>query len=210
MGLSGDTMRFVEDVFRSVWGRVLCVVLGVACVGSLAALLVSDGVTALWQVAPPLALVVGACWAIFWRPAVVVHDGGVRIVNVFRTVELPWPSIERVDTKYALTLYTAYGRFTAWAAPAPGAHEAVRSTRSDAHHLPDSAWTNEGSRPGDLPSTASGSAASLIRRRWETLRKAGHLENPRLERARPPIRWHLAQIAVGATLLGVSILGLLI
>jgi len=203
-------MRTVEDVFRPMWGRVLCVAPAIGCAVSLLALVISDGASALWQGGPPLALAAGACWAIFWRPAVVVNDGGVRLVNVFRTVELPWPSIQRVETKYALTLYTAYGRYTAWAAPAPGAHDAVRSTRSDAHHLPDSAWTSEGSRPGDLPSTASGSAASLIRRRWDVLRKEGHLDDPRLERDRPPIRWHLAQVAVGATLLALSVLGLLI
>ena len=200
-------MRIVEAVFRPMWGRVLCVAVAIACLVSLIALVASDGMTALWRATPPLALVTGACWAIFWKPAVVVHDGGVRLVNVFRTVDLPWPSIIRVDTKYALTLYTAYGRFTGWAAPAPGAHEAVRSTRHDAEQLPESAWSSEGSRPGDLPSTASGSAALLIRRRWEELRKAGHLDEPRLERESTPITWHVASIGSGVVLLGISALG---
>ena len=80
----------------------------------------SDGPSALWRAGPWLALVAGACWALFWRPEVVVDDGGVRLVNVSRTIDVPWPSIQAVDTKWALTLITAYGRFTGWAAPAPG------------------------------------------------------------------------------------------
>ena len=38
---------------------------------------------------PWLALVVGACWALFWRPCVVVDDAGVRLVNPFRTIDVP-------------------------------------------------------------------------------------------------------------------------
>ena len=89
-----------------------------------------DGPSALWRAGPWLALVAGSCWALFWRPEVVVDDGGVRLVNVFRTIDVPWPSIQAVDTKWALTLITAYGRFTGWAAPAPGMHEAVRAHRA--------------------------------------------------------------------------------
>ena len=203
-------MAAVDEVFRPQWGRVLCVIVGAICAISLVTLIATDGVSAAWSAGPALVLVTGACWALFWRPAVVVHDGGVRLVNVFRTIELPWPSIERVDTKWALTLYTVYGRFTGWAAPAPGMQESVRNTRRDSQHLPESAWTSEGSRPGDLPSSSSGGAALLIRRRWEALRKAGHLDEPRLEWDRPPITWHLRQLAIGIGLIGLSVAGLVL
>lgn len=196
----------VEEVFRPAWARVLTVLVALASTTSLVVLSFTNGWDA-WLAAPPLALVVGACWALFWRPAVVVSDGGVRLVNVLRTIALPWPSIERVDTKWALTLFTVYGKFTAWAAPAPGAHEAVRGTKRDAHLLPDSAWTPEGSRPGDLPSTASGSAALSIRRRWDALRKAGHLDEPRLEWERPPVTWHVGMLLGGGVLVVLTALG---
>ena len=56
----------------------------------------------------------------------------MHLVNVLRTIDLPWPAIQLVDTKWALTLVTAYGKFTAWAAPAPGGMaSARRMTRSD-------------------------------------------------------------------------------
>ena len=98
-------MAAMEDVFRPAWGRVLSVLVAVVCAASLVVLAVADGWEA-WRAVPPLALVAGACWALFWRPAVVVSDGGVQIVNVLRTIVLPWPAIERVDTKWALTLFT--------------------------------------------------------------------------------------------------------
>jgi hypothetical protein len=203
-------MGGVREVFRPAFGRVLCAAIGVVCLVAMVALVATVGPSALWRAGPWLALVAGSCWAFFWRPEVVVDDGGVRLVNVFRTIDLPWPSIQAVDTKWALTLITAYGRYTGWAAPAPGVHEAVRATGRDAEHLPKSAWSSEGIRPGDLPSSSSGSAALLIRRRWEQLRDAGYLDDPVLEHATPPVTWHRTTIAAGIGLAVLALVGLLV
>jgi hypothetical protein len=89
-------------------------------------------------------------------------------------------------------------------------HEAVRATSRDAEHLPASAWSSEGIRPGDLPSSPSGSAALLIRRRWEQLRDAGHLDDPRLEHEAPPVTWHRTTIASGIGLAALCVIGLLV
>jgi hypothetical protein len=188
---------------------VLSVVVGTICGGVLVALVIADPTSAL-RAAPWLLLVAGACWAVFWRPEVVVDDSGVRLVNVTRTIDLPWPSIQAVDTKYALTLITAYGRFTGWAAPAPGALAARRATKQDTMHLPASTAAPGGIRPGDLPTSASGSAALLVRRHWERLRDDGFLDDPRLERAAPPITWHRLTLGVGAGLLVLAVVGLLV
>jgi Bacterial PH domain len=203
-------MDGVREVFRPATSRVLCVAIGGICVVAMVALVATDGPSALWRAGPWLALVAGSCWALFWRPEVVVDDGGVRLVNVFRTIDLPWPSIQAVDTKWALTLITAYGKFTGWAAPAPGRHEAVRATSHDAKHLPASAWSSDGIRPGDLPSSPSGSAALVIRRRWEQLRDAGYLDDPRLEHDKPPVTWHGTTIACGVGLAALSMVGLMV
>ena len=96
----------------------------------------------------------------FWRPEVVVDDGGVRLVNVTRTIDLPWPSIQAIDTKWALTLITAYGRSPAGPRPAPGALAGRDATKQDTQHLPASTASAGGIRPGDLPTSASGSAAA--------------------------------------------------
>ncbi len=203
------TWTRVHDVFRPWFGRALTIAVGCICAVSLVALVASDGVRAVWQVGPWLALVAGACWATFWRPEVMVDDGGVRLVNVLRTVHVPWPAIQAIDTKWALTLITAYGRFTAWAAPAPGVHQAVRATRHDAEHLPMSALRGNGIRPGDLPSSPSGDAALTIRRRWEHLRDAGFLDDPRLEHEQVPMAWHVRTIVGAAVLVVLGTVSLL-
>jgi len=92
-------MEGVREVFRLGYGRVLCVAIGAVCTVVMVALVVSAGPSALWRAGPWLALVAGSCWALFWRPEDVVDDAGVRLVNVFRTIDLPWPSIQAVDTK---------------------------------------------------------------------------------------------------------------
>lgn len=185
---------------------MLTITIAAICTIVLVAVVTRDGPGDGISVAPWLALVTGACWAIFWRPHVAVSDGGVRLVNVLRTIELPWPAIQAIDTKWALTMITAYGKFTAWAAPAPGARTAARASRADTRHLPSSTYTGEGIRPGDLPTSPSGEAAAIIRNHWEKLRDAGHLDDPRLEHERVPIHWHVRTLAAGA---GLTALGLL-
>ncbi len=199
----------VHEVYRPWFGRMLTIAIGSICVVAAVTLLWRNGLRQFLQVAPWLALVAGACWAAFWRPRVEVSDGGVRLVNVFRTIDLPWPSIEAINTKWSLGLVTAYGTFTAWAAPAPGVRGTVRAARSDVQRLPPSAVVAGGIRPGDLPSSASGEVAVLIRTQWEALRDAGHLDDPRLERQRAPITWHITIVAAGAGLAILGIVGLL-
>ena len=153
-------------------------------------------------------LVPAVVWALYGRPAVIISDGGVELRNVARTVHLPWPAIQRIDTKYALTLYTAYGPYSAWAAPAPSRTAASHATRSVMQHQPESAYASGGLRPGDLAGTASGDAAQYIRRRWEALRDAGHLDDPRLERERPRARWNLGPALLVLGLVVASVVSL--
>jgi Bacterial PH domain len=187
---------------------VLSAAIAAICAFALLLVAVEAGVSGAVRAAPWLVLVAGICWALFWRPCVVIDDGGVHLVNVFRTIDLPWPSINAIDTKWALRLYTAYGRYTAWAAPAPGVHERLRATRQDAQHLPPDTYSGEGIRLGDLPTTPSGNAALLIRRRWHELREAGYLDNPRLERDRPVVTWHVGTISAGVAVAVLCVLAL--
>jgi Bacterial PH domain len=189
---------------------VLSVAIGAICAVALVLVAVEYGLSGLLRAAPWLVLVAGTCWALFWRPCVVVDDGGVHLVNVFRTIDLPWPSINAVDTRWALRLHTAYGRFTAWAAPAPGVHETLRATRQDTKHLPADTYSGEGIRIGDLPTSPSGNAALIVRRRWQELRAAGYLDSPRLERERPVVKWHRALIAAGVVLVVLAVLGVVL
>lgn len=189
--------------FRPWFGQVLTGVIGAIGAVSFVAFTWQQGLGTGLRALPFLALATAVCWALFWRPCVTVDTAGVTLVNVTRTIRLPWPSIQAVDTKWALTLITAYGRFTAWAAPAPGAAHVVRNdARREARNLPASTFGPDGIRPGDLPTSPSGGAALMIRERWERLRDAGHLDDPRLEFDRPPVRWH---VEVGAALMALVI-----
>jgi hypothetical protein len=196
-------------VFRPSFGRGLAVTIAVLCAVAFVLSLRDTGFAAVWQIGPWLALVVLVVWATYWNPQVGVDDAGVHVVNVFRTIDLPWPSIQRVDTKWALKLVTAYGDFTAWAAPAPGGIATARAAaRGDLKNLPESTYGPGGSvRPGDVPSSPSGAAAAVVRRRWEELRDAGYLDDPKLESDRPPISWHWPVIGAMAGLLVLGLLG---
>lgn len=199
-------MSLETALFRPRFGRGLTIAIAVLALVGLVLAALEAPATAL-RYGPTFALVVVTVWAFLGRPAVVVSDAGVELRNVLRTIELPWPSIERIDTKYALTLYTAYGVYAAWAAPAPSRVQVLNAAPDDTRHLPESSYIGGGIRPGDLAGTASGDAAAHIRRRWEELRDAGYLDAPRLERDRPRVQWHvlpalgvaaLAAIAVAA------------
>lgn len=186
--------------YRPGFGRALAVAALVLGVLVLVAGLVTDPWAAL-RMLPAVALVVYCVWAAYWWPTVVVSPAGVELRNITRTIFLPWPAIQRIDTKWALTLFTAYGSYSAWAAPAPGRSLIGRSGtmdrpggdtmfRSEAAGLPESARHGNTIRAGDLPGSSSGQAAMIVRRRWEELRDAGMLDNARLERPEPVIRWH--------------------
>lgn len=190
--------------YRPAFGRVLAVVVATACGVGLVTALVTDPGALLPSLAPMLLAVV-AVWAAYWRPAVIVSPAGVELRNVTRTIELPWPSIKRVDTRFALTLHTAYGDYAAWAAPAPSRARVAMSGPDDVAHLPSSSAGPGGTvRPGDLTSAASGQAALLVRTRWEELRDAGLLADPRLEHSRPRVRWHVGTLAAIVVLIAAT------
>ena len=192
-----DAADVVE--FRPGFGRGMTWVTGALCAVALGATAWGAPHEGL-RVAPVLAFVSTAVWALFGRPAVVVTPAGVEVRNVLRTIDLPWPSIQRIDTKYALTLFTTYGSYAAWAAPAPSRARTLQAGPDEVARTSEARAV--GVRPGDLANSASGQAAAYIRRRWDELREAGVLDRPRLERDRPRVQWHVATI-VAAAVLGV-------
>ncbi|WP_077489974.1 PH domain-containing protein [Sinomonas mesophila] len=132
----------------------------------LAVTLTTAGLAGL-RFAAPLALLAAGGWVLFWRPGVLVSDAGVELRNPFRSVGVPWDALAHVDTKYALTLITDHGRFTAWAAPAPGVWGARNARPEHLDGLPETTYGPARSvRPGDLRHTDSGQAAALVRTRW--------------------------------------------
>ncbi|NUP75840.1 MAG: PH domain-containing protein [Sinomonas sp.] len=154
------------DVFKARSNKTLAILLWALAAFGLVVTIAQSGPAGLRFISP-LALMAYAGWALFWRPAVVVSNSGVELVNPLRRVAVPWEALAFVDTKYALTLVTGSGRFTAWAAPAPGVLGARHARPEHLTGLPDSTYGPSHSvRPGDLSHTVSGQAALLVRRRW--------------------------------------------
>ena len=198
--------------YRPGFGRALAIAAAVIAALALGVSVISHPAET-WRFIPPVALVVVAIWAAYWWPAVIVAPSGVSVKNILRTIDLPWPAIQRIDTRFALTLYTAYGSYSAWAAPAPGRAEVARSGaksvfREHSRGLPESTVVAGTMGPGDLPNSPSGAAAMLVRSRWEELRDAGLLDDPRLERSRPVVHWHWGTIAALALLAVASVVTL--
>lgn len=199
-------MRFQPASFRPAFGRVLTIVIAVIAVGALAGYLVAGDVLGLLRSGWWLLLMAAVVWALFWMPAVEVLEHAVIIRNPLSTWTVPWPAIQRIDTKWALTLFTERGRIEAWAAPASGRYT-VFTLGPDDTKVSESARVAGAIRPGDTLSSESGAAANHIRRHWEQLRDDGLLDGgvePGTLRRTPNTR----TIVLLGALLAASLLGL--
>lgn len=195
-----------EHVLRPRAGRILAVVVMVVC-AVLAVMLVVQTPQDTVRGIPALALVAYAAWALFWAPSVRVDGDGVTLVNVFRTITIPWGRIVRIDTRYAFTLFTRRSRYAAWAAPAPGRHRLLVTDREEGKHLPESSYIAGTVRPGDLVTSDSGASAYIVRREWERRRDAGLLEESGPDTT---VRIHTVTIAVSAVLVAAVVVSVLI
>lgn len=198
-------MRFTPTTFRPLFGRVLAVIVGVVVLVGLAGVIVTGDPAALVRYAwAPLLIGVGA-FAAFWFPSISVAEHEVTVRNVFSTVHVPWPAIQRVDTKWALTLYLPGGKkVAAWASPAPNRYAAQVGPSKDARL----AAKDQGGaiRPGDLLETPSGAVAFVIRSHWDDLRESGALDSG-VEPGSVRRDWHWATIIVMSALAVATVLG---
>jgi hypothetical protein len=194
-------MRFAPTTFRPAFGRVLSVLVTAIAAAGVVGFITTGDWGGLLRYGWGLALLAVLAVALFWLPSLAIAEHEITVRNVFSTVHVPWPAIQRIDTKYALTLYTPRGKVTAWASPAPNRYASQLSASADTRL----AANGQGGsiRPGDLLNTASGAAAFVIRTHWEQLRDDGHLDNPTIEDGafRRDIHW------VMICVLGVLVLG---
>ncbi len=194
---------------RPLFGRILTVM--VWAIG--AAVIISVVVSGEWQqlrtALAPVLLLCFAVWMAFWAPRVSLSPAGVELVNLMRTRTISWPAIQRIETKYTLTLYTAVGRFSAWAAPAPSRFAVLGASRRDVRGLPDSTFSAENRIGlGDLPTSDSGLAAMQIRKAWEGYRDQGLLGT--VDGTGVTTRWHPVTIAILGVLVIVVVLGIVL
>lgn len=194
-----------STTLRSRFTRVLAVILWVLLGTIFISVLIQLDVSALLRFTPVIALVAFVLWLLLWSPSVTVAPSGVTIRNLLRTNDVTWPAIQRIDTRFALTLYTSAGSIVAWSAPAPSRFAALRSTRSELSRLPESTYSAGSIRPGDIPKSDSGLAALYVRRYYEQLRDAGYLDSGVIEGTGVVTKWLVRESLI---LLGLLVLSL--
>ncbi|MGN6425234.1 MAG: PH domain-containing protein [Leifsonia sp.] len=199
-----------REVFVSRFNRVLAVLIWAAAAALTIGLLVSVHDARLLYIVPcGLFALLG--WAMLWRPKLTVGDDGIEVVNVSRTIRIPWQALIHVDTKYALTLYTPGHKFPVWSAPAPGTASTLRATRRETKgavgrpRVADSVR-----RPGDLLSTESGAAAEVVRRRWLAQQESGAIETGLADETPVAIRWHVLTLVALLVLAAGTVAALLL
>lgn len=118
-----------------------------------------------------------AGWLVFYKPYVQVADSGIHVVNPLRTYDVPWGALVDIRTRFTCTLITPNAVVEVFAAPGPGRHVAASSTAADLRRP----GRGRGSQQlpmdvGELPRSASGTVAGVVRRRWQELVETDRLE----------------------------------
>jgi hypothetical protein len=158
-------------VFRPRGGVILAVLAIALCLAILISLVVTDGVAGLLAWSWPVVAFGWLAWLLYIRPSVTLTDGFVEIRNPLRTHRMPWGDIIDVESRYALSITTTDRRvIRAWAAPAPGARQALGTRRADVARAPGEGDTR---RPSDAEGTDSGDATALVVRALEQHRRSG-------------------------------------
>lgn len=202
-------MGFEAVTYRPTTSRVLAALTMVMCAVGVVSIAWYQPLDALrygWG----LVLLAVLAYALYWRPALIVEEHGITVVNVFRTEFVAWPAIVAIDTKWALTLRTADRTVRVWATPAPGRHRTLGLSRGDFAGIGTTArGAHESLRPSDAISTASGNLAQLIRGHWERMTETGvfaHGVDPEATRT----TWHAVTIAVVAAVAAATVIGIVL
>ena len=191
--------------FSSSYGRALTVAAGVVALGAVVAVGVQDGLDEVVRALPLAGAVVLGVWALFWRPAVVVSDGGVLVRNPLRSTHVPWPTYTGLTVQWSLVVHTTDGDVTAWAAPRSSG-TASRMRRSTGSSDDDVVATS--TKDARLHATAEDVAAA-IGDRHRALADAGFLRDAERARTaagiRPERHWHVATVVALLALVGTSV-----
>jgi hypothetical protein len=199
-----------STTLRSRFGRVLTVIVWVVLAVFLVGFVIQLDGLQLLRYTPVIVLMGYLTWLLMWSPSVTIAPQGVTVRNLIRSTVVSWPAIERIDTRFALTLYTRAGRVTAWSAPAPSRFASYRATRGELAKLPESTYLAGAIRPGDIPHSDSGLAALYVRRYWEQLRDAGYLDSGVVEGTGTVTTWlpREAFALIGLAVLAIAALAL--
>jgi hypothetical protein len=200
---SDKPLRATSDstTLRPRFGRILTVIVWAILVAFITGFVIQLDLLQLVRYVPVILLMGYLVWLLMWSPSVTIAPSGVTVRNLVRSFAISWPAIQRIDTRFALTLFTRSHKVTAWSAPAPGRFSNYRASRVDLTDLPESTYAVGAIRPGDIPQSDSGLAALYVRRYWEQLRDAGYLDSGVVEGKGVVVTWlHRETIALIATL----------
>jgi len=188
--------------FRTTFAKALTGAAVVITAVTLVYTAIEDGAAALWQAAPFILFGLALIWVLFGHPKVAIDDDGVTMVNIIRSVHVPWPRLREVQTRWSLTLETDDGDHTSWAIPASSAlGSRMRSSRS-ADQQPQAA-TN-------LSGNSADAVAQVISERFQAVQEAAPSgsEAPVSQTTRTWNIRELIVLAAGTTLLvGTALLG---
>ncbi|MBX3117124.1 MAG: PH domain-containing protein [Cryobacterium sp.] len=186
---------------------MVAIIIWILCLAGAIAVAVA-GFESAGEYLPSVALFAFIGWAGLWRPSIKVDDSAVTLVNVLSSVQIPWPAIIQIDTRYALTVVTPNHKFPATAAPAPGRLTTVFS-RKEVGRANSQVGSDGRIRPSDLPHTDSGAAAMIIRNKWERLQKEDRIEIGVADETPVTRIWHSTTIVAGCLLAALAIVALL-
>ena len=116
--------------------------------------------------------------AAYVRPKIIFFDEGLTIINPIETYTLSWKSVQGVDARLTLMIYTREKRISAWAATGPTPRQARRATRLDKIEAidPRTLGLERGVQigPADLPESDTGAAAAIARYRMVDFNRAAN------------------------------------
>lgn len=113
--MAGEPSQRTRKVFRQRTPMVVAVLFGLVAGFLLISLVVS------WAVDPDpaflawLLFAMAVIWAVFVRPSVVMEQQGVRLRNIVRDVDIPWPLVDDVDARWNVKVWVDDRAYTAWA-----------------------------------------------------------------------------------------------
>ncbi|MGY1454448.1 PH domain-containing protein [Streptomyces sp. SS8] len=108
---------YADHTYRSTMGMV-----GGTLLMALVVLLAADGIVSgegrtRWLSLAALVALVPLIFAFSLRPAVYAGRERLRVRNPFRTITLPWASVEGVRAAYSAEVFAGDGKYQMWAIP---------------------------------------------------------------------------------------------
>jgi hypothetical protein len=139
--------KFADRVYRSpaaIAGGVMLLALG-AWLG-LDAVIRGDGRVKVMALSG-LLLAVPLVIAFTMRPAVFANDDRLRVRNPFRTISLPWASVDSIRAGYSSEVFAGERKYQMWAIPV-----SLRARKKEQRHQDRAAVASDrGRRPRGMP-----------------------------------------------------------